>query len=174
MPIFNWNQPSTCESPSLPLCDPPPVTKQASGLVVYDQDSNCQAKLGYGEAPAIVMDLGGEVKTVSGSHDEPMKLPHIKKVLSMMADRIVSQSPDGTMSAWQPNTDCLTRRVVFNGDAKRFELVEDINSNVFSNQCIGSYSDVDYVAGVTTFQDCAGNTKLKLVFFPKSQLPNGS
>lgn len=173
MSLFEWSRPVNCGDTPVATCEPVTSIRQASALRVTEKDTNCEKNLSSVEYPSIPIGTSdNNVEYRSGSADKPIVLPRIHQVVGTSIPSILFQLTDGTVKKWIPEPNCANRKLVCGDNGIRLE--EDINSNVFENACIGSYSDVSYIAGAVAFSDCNGFDKLKLVFFPKSELPTTS
>lgn len=173
MPISKWNSLVECgDEETSTSCDKLKEASYGRAPLVAGND-NCARELisdQYPSMPYAMNDSKAELR--SGSASKPFILPLLQKSSSESSWSVVSSKSDGTLFRWKPDQTCYNRKVIATPDG--FDLVYDQNSNVFDNACIGTVSDVDYIAGAIQFGDCEGNMKIKLVFFPKSELITSS
>ncbi len=174
MGLFNWGSQKQCGEDTSPACDKIPETSAGRAFVVINPQSQCPSELIPTEYPALGIALGPEIVELrSGSKASPIPLERLQEYNGKTdARELLIRNISGQMVAWNPPPDCADNKVIFDG--QKFRLKPDVNSNVFEEACIGSIADVDYIAGGKGFTDCNGVSRLKLVFFPKSELPSGS
>jgi len=171
MPIFNWTAKQTCGDEPAESCEALQEKSLGRSALVAGSD-NCPKELVVDSKhyPAFVFSVNdGLTELRNGSAEKPLGTPNIIKHPGESVARLKSQRDDGTWFDWLPSEECYDRRLVYK-QGVGFTLIYDQNSNVFDNACIGTLNDVDYIAGAITFEDCDGNTKVQLKFFPKSEL----
>lgn len=171
MPVFNWATKQECGDEPATTCDA--LQEKSIGRApLVAGDDNCPKEL-VGPSknyPAFVFSLSDKKTELrDGSTEKPLSTPRIIKHTGESVSRIKSQRADGTWFDWLPTEECFDRRMVYK-QGVGFTLIYDQNSNVFDNACIGTLDDVDYIAGAIQFEDCDGNTKVQLKFFPKGEL----
>ena len=172
MPINSWGPKRNCgDDPS--ECEPFKEVAFGTTPIVAGSD-NCAKSLVAEEYPALVFASNdGKTALVSGSKKNPLHLSKLDKSLHPSVPSIVFQNATGDVKAWKPAAACYRRRVVVEPDSS-FTLIEDLNPNVFENACIGTIDDVDYFAGAVIFQNCEGQDRIRLKFFPVSNLSEES
>lgn len=174
MSLFEWQSPVNCGDEDVPPANCEPVTsiKTASALRVTDHSTQCERNLEGDEYPAIpVATSSNKVEYRSGTAQQPLKL-RIQDNEGTSIPSLLFKLPDGTIKNWIPPKNCIDQKLLVRESG--IYLGKDINSNIFETACIGSYASVNYIAGAVTFTDCNGEEKIKLVYFPKSELPTGS
>jgi len=176
MGLFNWAAQDQCGEDSSTPCDPLPYKEGGRALMATDKVSRCPIELKATEFPSIPVILGAEtVEARSGSIAQPIDFSKVQTHKGIAGvPELFFRNAAGQFAAWRPEASdsCLQKKVVFKDGV--FQIKADVNSNVFEEACIGDIADVDYVAGAKEFTDCAGNTRVKLIFFPLDQLPSGS
>lgn len=173
MALFeNWEDPVNCGD--LPdLCTPIETIQTARAPMATEPETFCFKELISPDHPALMVSLSDlQTELRSGSAARPIPINAVQHTQSPKVPTLAFRNNKGELAVWNPPPDCSGKKVVFESD--QFQLKDDINSNVFDKACIGAYDDVTYMVGAVLFTDCNGNEKMKLVFFPKDELPIGS
>ena len=169
MPLFNWPDKSSCGDTSPNQCTPLPYKESVKAIRGTDQDTSCEIDLISEEHPAIpiiLSDMSTEPR--SGSALNPIPINLVQEYAGAgPVQSILYKNLAGEMQAWTPPTSCDNKKVIVNNG--KFSLANDVNSNVFEEACVGAIRDADYIAGARAFIDCAGVTRIKLVFFNKNE-----
>ena len=171
MPLFNWPEKSSCGDTPPDQCAPLDVRETIKSIRGSDQDTSCEVDLVADQHPSLPVILS-DMETVarSGSTANPIPINLLQEYGGAgPVPSILYKNLAGELHAWKPPIGCDGKKVVVEGG--NFHIIDDVNSNVFEESCIGSSSDADYIAGAKQFIDCNGVVKIKLVFFPKAQLP---
>jgi hypothetical protein len=168
MPINKWKSKAVCGEEASEGCEALDEVTYGKFPVIVGND-NCQKGLVSEKYPGIpYAESVKKTEIRTGAKEKPLTFPLLQETTGTSILSIVTKKSDGQLAAWKPVVQCYDRRVVHK--ATGFELVEDINSNVFHNACIGTISDVDYVAGAVSYDNCDGDTRMRLVFFPKDEV----
>lgn len=170
MPLFNWSGKSTCGDTPPSSCEPLPSIKQGKAIVVTDPTSACISELNGDEFPALMVATNeNDAKLKSGSSAQPIVLTRVQQSQATRIPTLFYRNEAGQLTVWKPPVTCDGKKlVVQNGE---FVLTDDVSPNSFNTDCVGSYAGVEYIVGATMFTDCAGIQRVKLVLFPKSELP---
>lgn len=171
---FQWQPLVNCGDENVPPANCEPVTsvKIASAIRVTDPSTQCEKNLEGEEYPAIpVATSSNKVEYRSGTAQQPLKL-RIQDSEGTSIPSIMFKLPDGTIKNWIPPKDCVDQKLLVRESG--IYLGQDVNSNIFETACIGSYASVEYIAGAVKFIDCNNEEKIKLIYFPKSELPTSS
>lgn len=172
MAINSWNNKVSCGDETAE-CDKLSEVVNGKAPLVEGID-NCAKALTSEQYPGVmVATSSSRTELRSGSKKQPIRLPLIDVSHSASVPSLAFQNSAGDIKIWKPAKVCYQRRVVMD-ESESFRLVEDLNPNVFDNACIGTIDDVDYVAGAVLFNNCAGEQRVKLVFFPVSELSTSS
>lgn len=168
MAHFEWDDPTSCGEAPPEVCDALETVTTGRSIVVTDPSSLCSKELVSDEYPAIASLIGeSQTQGRSGSSSSPISLTRVQTYTGSTVPELFFRNEAGQLSAWNPPLNCDNQRVVIrDGD---FAYIPDVNSNVYDESCIGSIQDVTLIAGGAQFTDCNGNTKVKLVFFPREE-----
>jgi hypothetical protein len=169
MAIFKWDEQTTCgdETP-VDTCAPLDAKTSIRSLRGTSIQDGCEVDLIAADYPALACLVGDEQTDArSGSAAHPIPLGKVQKYTGKTIPELFFRNGAGNLASWDPPNTCDNKKVVI--DSGSFTYEDDINSNVFSEACIGSIEDVELIAGGTEFVDCNGVTRVKLVFFPKEQ-----
>lgn len=168
MALFEWDDPTSCGDAPPDVCDTLETVTTARSLVVTDPSSFCTKELLADDYPSLPSMIGDtQVEGRSGSVESPIPLNKVQTYVGDTVPELFFRNNAGQLAAWNPPFDCDNQKVIIQNGA--FTYIPDINSNVYDESCIGSIGDVDYIAGAKQFVDCNGNTKLRLIMFPKEE-----
>ena len=170
MPLFNWDEKAFCGDAPATVCPANPTQEYVTAPHGTSPDGGCVADLISPDHPAMLVslsDIRSELR--SGTVERPIPIDLVQHTNSSLVPSLAFRNHAGQLSIWEPDNNCFDKRVVVDGG--KFKLVDDTNSNIFDGACIGTFSDVEYIAGARSFIDCNGNTRVKLVFFPVAELP---
>ena len=170
MPLFTWEDPVYCGDEPATVCDALKTATRVKAAHGTSLSGGCPVDIVSDEHPAIMVSFSDvQTELRSGSVAWPIPLDLVQKAISMTVPSLAFRNATGQLAIWEPNADCFDKRVVF--DSGNFKLIDDVNSNIFDQSCIGSYSDCEYLVGARNYIACNGESKMKLVFFPVSELP---
>lgn len=170
MGLFTWDGPSYCGDEPATVCDPLVAEESVKALHGTSFNGGCAVDLispEYPAIPVVISSILAEPRSGSAAHPIPIGL--VQESESMFAPTLMFRDNSGNLNVWKPDASCKGKRMTF--DAGSFRLKDDENSNVFDQDCVGSFADCEYIVGARSFVDCEGNSKMKLVFFPVSELP---
>jgi hypothetical protein len=173
MPIFNWEGPTYCGDAPATVCDPLETAEIVKAPHGTSLAGGCPVDLISPDHPAIMVSLSDvQTELRSGASDRPIPLDRVQKSISMSANSLLFRNASGQLTVWEPDANCFDKRLIY--DAGQFKLIDDVNSNVFDQSCIGSFADAEYIVGARKFTACDGTEKMKLIFFPVAELPTTS
>jgi hypothetical protein len=170
MPAFNWDPQVYCGDAPPTQCDPIPEVSTVTAPHGTNPNGGCPADLISPDHPALLVSLSDvQTELRSGAGTRPIPIDKVQETGSQTVPTLMFRNAIGQMSVWNPDANCSQKKVIVdNGD---FKLIDDTVSNVFDGACIGSFADIEYGVGATSFIDCNGQQKVKLIFFPIAEWP---